>query len=495
MRVGIDLGTTNSAIAYINNDGQPEIVPNREGERTTPSVILYEDDTFIVGDVAKEGSVDNPSNTVQFVKRQIGNKVYKREFGNEEYTSEKLSAIILKRLKEDAEKFLGEPVTEAVITVPAYFDDSQRKATKDAGEIAGFNVLKMINEPTAAALAYTGDEEKETQNIMVYDLGGGTFDVTIMSYSKKEVIVKATDGNRNLGGFDFDNEIIKYISGMFEDEFGEDLEDDEEAFQDLREKAENVKKQLSSRNKANISIQSKGNKFKETITAVQFEEWTKHLINRTYLIMEEAVEEAGLKFSDLDKILLVGGSIRMPIVQKMIIEKTGIVPSNEVHPNEVVALGAAIQASMMDMDINSRGKNVIDVNSHGLGIISQNIQGESENSVILIKNTPIPATAKDQFQTIVDNQEFLNVQVTEGDTKDIEDIKIIGNSIIRLNQRPAGSPITIVLSYDENAIINVEAIETETNIKLDDITIERKSNLEQIEIDKMKNHLSKIIVD
>lgn len=498
MRIGIDLGTTNCAVAYMNENNIAEIIPNKEGNRTTPSVILYEDGTFIVGEVAKDDSVDNSDNIVQFVKRQIGNPVYKNSFGGKEYTPEELSAIILKRLKEDAENYLGKPVTEAVITVPAYFDDAQRKATIDAGAIAGLNVLKIINEPTAAALAYASNDSKP-QKILVYDLGGGTFDVTLMSYSNEEIRVIATEGNRALGGFDFDNAIITYISDKFEQLYNIDLEDDDEAYQDLRLKAEQAKKTLTSRGKTTITISSEGNKLKEEITQELFKDMTSNLIERTYLIIDDVLKEAGVQSSEVDKILLIGGSTRMPAVEEMIIEKFGIEPSKDINPDEAVAIGAAIQGSLIDdmasVADTSYNKTVIDVNSHGLGIVANNDEGISSNTILIPRNTEIPTKVKETFYTVEENQDSVNLRITEGDSMDLEEVKIIGESIMTLNPRPANSPIDIVISYDKDAIIQVEAFDGVDQSKLKNVVIERKSNLTQADVDTMKNELSSISVE
>lgn len=498
MKIGIDLGTTNSAVAYIDESGLPQIVPNKEGERTTPSVLLYEDKTFIVGTVAKESSVDDPENTVQFVKRQIGNNAYKFLTDDDlEFTAEELSAVLLKRLKTDAENFTGESCTEAVITVPAYFDDAQRQATKDAGEIAGLNVLKIINEPTAAALAFTHDNENydEPKHILVYDLGGGTFDVTLMTYSTDEVTVRATSGDRNLGGFDFDNAIINKITETFEAEHGIDIEDDAEAFQELREKAEAAKKTLSSRQRATISIHADGQKLKTVITQDEFKVMTQHLIDRTALIMEDALDEADLDWFDLDRILLVGGSTRMPAVPEMIESFTGIVPSNEVHPDEVVSVGAAFQASMLEGDPNVKQKNVIDVNSHGLGVVALNDKQELQNFVVIKKNTQIPTEEEYGLQTVVDNQEFLKLRITEGDDDDLDYVNIIGEVMLTLTPRPAASPVSVIISYDDNAIVHAQAIDGVDNRFLDDVVIERKSNLTQVEVNEMQSKLDRIDID
>jgi molecular chaperone DnaK len=498
MVVGIDLGTTNSAIAYVDKSGIAQIIPNREGQRITPSVILFEGDTPVVGEVAKSNSIIDPLNVVQFVKRNIGNENYRFDLDNgDDFGAEALSAIILKRLKEDAEDFLGEPVTQAVITVPAYFDDAQRKATIDAGKIAGLDVLSIINEPTAAALAY-GIDKSEKQKILVYDLGGGTFDVTIMEISENDVIIKATCGDRNLGGFDVDNAIMMYVCDYASEQYGIDLLDDDNVMQDLRLKAENLKKVLSSREKASISIMAMGKPIKLEITNGQLYDMIKEkFIDRTTDIMDMAREDAGIAWSDINKILLVGGSSRMPAIRKVIKDLTGIEPSAEVNPDEVVAIGAAYYASSLNPSTitKARDKKIIDVNSHSLGIISYDENDNPTNTIILNRNQPIPAKSEQIFYTQSDNQNYIFLQVTEGEDEDIDYVKVIGTSEIKLNPHPAGSPIRIGISYDKDGIVHVDVFDLVDNRDLGETKIERKSNLTQEEIDKGKDKLDKMQID
>ena len=332
MFIGIDLGTTFSAAACVNADGKAEIITNRDGERTTPSVVMFEEGTVVVGEQAKENSIVAPLNVCQFVKRQMGRKAFSFEVTmTEKYTAEEISAMILKRLKEDAEDSLGEAVEGVVITVPAYFDEAQRKATQDAGEIAGLNVLGIINEPTAAALAYCHGKADTDGNVMVFDLGGGTFDITIMKLSEglQKVDILSTTGNKNLGGFDFDNAIMTKAIKEFEEKYDLDLEDDDIACQDLRIKAENLKKALSSRPKASLSIVSEGKALKVEVTREEFEEMIRGQIVSMKASMEIAMEDAKLQWGDLTKVLLVGGSTRIPAIQKMIQEVTGIEPDRK----------------------------------------------------------------------------------------------------------------------------------------------------------------------
>lgn len=348
--VGIDLGTTYSAISVVNKYGKPEIMVNREGERITPSVVLFDGSDVVVGSIAKRSAVASPFNVVQFVKRQIGDKAWKfTTEQNEDFTPEEISAMILRRLKEDAETLLGEKVEDAVITVPAYFDDAQRKATQDAGRIAGLNVLRIINEPTAAALAYGLDKMHMEQNILVYDLGGGTFDVTIMHLSPSGLRVLSTGGAKNLGGFDWDNVVMNYLNEEFQKQGGIDLLEDPMLEQDLRDKAEIAKKTLSVRDRTNVFLSANGINASITLTREIFDELTAPLLNRTQKIMEFVLEDANIEWKDIDKVLLVGGSTRMKQVPAMIERVTGIKPSLDVNPDEVVALGAAIQGAILQI--------------------------------------------------------------------------------------------------------------------------------------------------
>ncbi|MEC2075951.1 Hsp70 family protein [Metabacillus fastidiosus] len=503
MKVGIDLGTTNCAVAYIDENGIPQIVSNREGERTTPSVVYFEEGTAVVGKSAKLVSVTDPENTVQFVKRQMGNPDYKFPLeSGDKLTPEELSAIILKRLIEDAEESLGGKITDVVITVPAYFNDVQRKATQDAGKLAGVNVLKVINEPTAAALAYglgRKENKEQTQNILVYDLGGGTFDVTVMSLSADKVRIRATGGDKNLGGFDFDNSIFNYVADQLEEEHGIDIYDDEVAMQELREKSEDCKKVLKTRKKAIVNISSQGKSSKITITKEQFDSMISSLLNRTVLIMKGVLEDAVMDWNDIDKILLVGGSTRINTVSEVIESASGITPSSELNPDEVVAIGAAIQAQLLsssaeyaERDHKNRAvTKVIDVNSHSLGILVFDDKSEGKmNSIILPKNTEIPADISKTYYTSVENQTELHIEVTEGDSEDPHDVQIIGDTYVKLaGNAPLGSPLEFTVSYDESGVVHVFAKDRYNNEDLGEILIERKSNLSELEINEKSSKL------
>ncbi len=498
MIVGIDLGTTFSAIAYVDKNGTAQIIPNREGQRTTPSVILFEGNDPVVGETAKNNAIIDPLNAVQFVKRNMGNKNYRFDTDQGvDYGAEELSAMLLKRLKEDAEDFLGTKVDQAVITVPAYFDDAQRKSTMDAGKIAGLDVAAIINEPTAAALAY-GIDKNEKQCIMVYDLGGGTFDVTIMELSANDIVIRATNGDRNLGGFDVDNGIMMYVCSIVSEQYGIDLLDDDNVMQDLRIKAENLKKALSSRDKSSISLIAQGKPIKIEISRNELRDIIKEkFLDRTVDIMDMAREDAGITWDRIDKILLVGGSSRMPLVRETIKEVTGIEPSAEINPDEAVALGAAYYAVTLNTASSSMPatKRITDVNSHSLGVITHDEYDNPSNTIILSRNRPIPAVDEQIFYTSQENQTEILLQVTEGEDEDVDYVKIIGTSKLRLQPHQAGAPIKISISYDRDGIVHVKVYDLEDNRDLGEMDIERVSNLSRDEIENGINKLDKITID
>jgi molecular chaperone DnaK len=502
--VGIDLGTTFSAIAVVNKYGKPEVLPNREGERITPSVVLFDGEEPIVGSIAKRSAVANPFNVIQFVKRQMGDKNWKfRTEQGQMYTPEEISAIILKRLKTDAETLLGEPIEDAVITVPAYFDDAQRKATQDAGRIAGLNVLRIINEPTAAALAYGLDKMDRRQTILVYDLGGGTFDVTIMRLSPEGLRVLATGGARNLGGFDFDNAVMNYLNEEFRKQSGIDLLDDPMLEQDLREKAEIAKKTLSSRERTSVFLSAGGFNTSITLTRAKFEEITSHLLLQTQKIMENVLRNAGLRWKDIDRVLLVGGSTRMKAVPAMIERVTGIKPSQDVNPDEAVAQGAAIQAMLIAM---KQGKvklypgydfpmvEIQDVNSHSMGVVALDENGREVNSIVLKKDTVIPCRVSGYYTTTVDNQKQLHIQVTEGEDTNLENVRIIGEGMIDLPPYPKGAPLEVIFEYDSDGIIHVSVIDSTAGKLLGELDIDRTSNLTEQEVIEKRDRLAKLTI-
>ncbi len=502
--VGIDLGTTYSAIAIVNKYGKPEILTNREGERITPSVVLFDGENPVVGSIAKRSAVANPFSVVQFVKRQIGDKSWKfRSENGEVYTPEEISAIILRRLKEDAETLLGEKIEDAVITVPAYFDDAQRKATQDAGRIAGLNVLRIINEPTAAALAYGLDKMDQNQTLLVYDLGGGTFDVTIMRLTPEGLRVLSTGGAKNLGGFDWDNAIMNYLNEEFQKQGGIDLLEDPMLEQDLRDKAEIAKKTLSSLDRTNVFLSANGLNVSIPLTRAKFEEITSHLLNKTQKIMEFVLEDAGLEWKDIDRVLLVGGSTRMKQVPAMIERVTGLKPSLDVNPDEVVALGAAIQGAILhikqgkaDLSLSQAFPvvDIQDVNSHSLGVVALDESGNEVNSIVLKKDTVIPARVSGHYTTTVDRQTRLHLQVTEGEDTDLDYVKIVGEGMIDLPEYPKGAPLEVVFEYDSDGIIHISVVDSTAGALLGELNIERTSNLTEEEVREKQFRVSKLAI-
>lgn len=501
---GIDLGTTFSAIAVVNKHGKAEIIANREGERITPSVVLFDNETPLVGSMAKRSAVASPDNVVQFVKRQMGNPSWKfpTESG-QVFSAEDISAIIIKRLKEDAELILGEAIDDAVITVPAYFDDAQRKATQDAGRIAGFNVLRIINEPTAAALAYGIDKTEQKQTILVFDLGGGTFDVTIMRLGEGGIDVVATGGNRNLGGFDWDNAIMNFLNEQFKQQGGSDLFDNPTLQQDLRDKAEIAKKTLSSRDKTSVFLSAGGKTVSITITLAEFEQITESLLKKTASIMEFVLEDGGLQWTEIDKILLVGGSTRMKAVPALIEKVTGKKPSMEVNPDEVVAMGAALQGILLQIkegkaDLVERESfplvEINDVCSHSMGVVSHDEMGLPHNSIVLNKNTAYGTKVSDVFATLSDRQTALDVQVTEGEDTDIRHVKIVGGAEVSIPPYPKGAPVEIFFEWNLDGMLNVTVFDRTSNRQLKEIKIKREG-LNERQVEEKKKQMSRITVN
>ncbi|MDY0152130.1 MAG: Hsp70 family protein [Candidatus Cloacimonas sp.] len=502
--VGIDLGTTYSSIAYINQHGKPEIITNREGERIMPSVVLFDGDSPIVGTIAKNSGSASPLNICQFVKRHMGEKDWKFTDDNDkEYTPEEVSALILKRLKDDAQTSLGFEINDAVITVPAYFNDAQRKSTQDAGKIAGLNVLRIINEPTAAALAYGIDQSIE-QTILVYDLGGGTFDVTIMRITGEEIEVIATGGDKNLGGYDWDNRIMVYLNEQFQNEGGSDLFEDLSLQHDLRDKAEIAKKTLSSRDSAKVFLSAAGKNVSVNITREQFEEVTRDLLNRTESLMEITLEDANLTWTDIDKVLLVGGSTRMKCVPLLLERVSGKKPSSELHPDEIVSIGAALLGGIIQKKENKGdithldglpSMKITDVNSHSLGIVAVDMQtGKLFNSIVMPKDTTIPSKASSLFSTVQDNQSVIEVEVTEGEEMDLDFVHKIGSGTITIPPYPKGSPVEVIFQYDNDGMIHVFVIDKITNKQIGELHIQRQANLTNSQLENMKKNIASIEV-
>lgn len=507
--IGIDLGTTNSAMAVMQS-GKPEIIANNEGARTTPSVVaVNKKGERLVGALARRQQVTNPKNTIYEVKRLIGRNFSDKEvqkdlklmgyeivksgnstkvkMGDKEYSPEEVSAMILSKLKADAEAFLGEPVTEAVITVPAYFDDSQRQATKDAGKIAGLEVKRIINEPTAAALAYGLDKEsKGDEKIVVYDLGGGTFDVSVLELGDGVFEVKSTNGDTHLGGADFDRVIVNYLADEFKKEHGIDLKEDNAAMQRLRDEAEKAKIELSTSQEVDINLpfltaDADGPKhFEHKLSRSKLEQLVTELIDKTALPCEKALKDAGLKASDIDAVVLVGGMTRMPAVQEKVKNIFGKDPMKGVNPDEVVAVGAAIQGGVLQGDV--KDVLLLDVTPLSLGI--ETMGGVSTK--LIERNTTIPTSKSEVFSTAADNQNQVEIHVLQGEREFAADNKSLGRFILDgIAPAPRGVPqVEVTFNIDANGILNVTAKDKGTG-KEQNITIQGSGSLDKAEVEKM----------
>ncbi|KZE41966.1 molecular chaperone DnaK [Brevibacillus parabrevis] len=481
--IGIDLGTTNSCVAVMEG-GEPVVIANAEGNRTTPSVVAFKNGERIVGEAAKRQAITNPDNTVISIKRHMGTS-HKETLEGNPYTPEQISAMILQKLKADAEAYLGQPVTQAVITVPAYFNDSQRQATKDAGKIAGLEVLRIVNEPTAAALAY-GMEKTEDQTVLVFDLGGGTFDVSILELSDGFFEVKATSGDNKLGGDDFDDVIMNYLVSEFKKEHGIDLSKDRMAQQRLKDAAEKAKKDLSGVLTTTISLpfitaDASGPKHLEmNLTRAKFEELSAELVERTMGPTRQALKDAGLTPSEIDRVILVGGSTRIPAVQEAIKKFTGKEPHKGVNPDEVVALGAAVQAGVLTGDV--KDVVLLDVTPLSLGI--ETLGGVFTK--LIDRNTTIPTSKSQVFSTAADNQTSVEIHVLQGERQMASDNKTLGRfTLSDIPPAPRGIPqIEVSFDIDANGIVNVRAKDLGTG-KEQRITITSNSGLSDDEIDRM----------
>ncbi len=486
--IGIDLGTTNSCVAVMEG-GEPVVIANAEGQRTTPSVVAFtKNGDRLVGDAAKRQAAVNPDRTIQSVKRQMGTN-YRKRIGSKEFSAQEISAMILRKLKTDAESFLGETVSKAVITVPAYFNDAQRQATKDAGRIAGLEVLRIINEPTSAALAY-GLDHGQPQKIMVYDLGGGTFDVSVIEIGDSLIEVLATGGDNHLGGDDFDARIVEYLRGILRREKGADVSGDPAALQRIREAAEEAKKSLSVQTSATITLpfltMAKGEPvhLECELTRAKFQELTADLVDRTEEAVHKALSDAGISAGELGMVLLVGGSTRMPAVQEKVRRLTGKEPARNLNPDECVALGAAIQGAKLGGELTTgAGADLILMDVTPLTLSIETVGGVATR--IIERNTTIPTRHSQIFTTAANFQTSVEIKVLQGERQFARDNTLLGNfKLSGIKRAMAGVPqIEVTFDIDANGIVNVSARDLGTG-KEQSITITASSNLSEEEIEK-----------
>ena len=474
--LGMDLGTTFSAVAAMNAHAKPQMVPNSEGRRTTPSVVFFQEDgTPIVGELARNQALVDPTRTVQFIKREMGNPSFRLNIDGLEYYPEGISALILKKLRTDAEAALGKEITRAVISVPAYFKDAQRRATQVAGEIAGLEVVAIINEPTAAALAYGFGKQTVRQNLLVYDFGGGTFDVTILRVEGNEFTVLATDGDSHLGGIDVDQRLVDYMAEQFLAQHKTDLRVDPYTRQDLLERAERAKIDLSSRQSVMVTLAQGSAAMRLDLSREQLAELTADLVQRTADCMLKALGSAGLTWQDIDVVLLAGGSSRMICVRELLRQVSGKEPSLDINPDECVALGAAIRsitADVLEMEAGARPANrapqvtgivIRDVAPHSLGVKALNADGQPTNSIIIPRLTPVPCERRRTYATRVDNQQSIEIEVLQGEDPDPFSPKVDLIGKVEMRDLPPGLAgeviVAVTLRYDIDAVVEVVAEE------------------------------------
>lgn len=494
--LGIDLGTTNSAMAYVNEYGRPEVIINSQGGRITPSVVMFDDQEVVVGDDAVNCLPVRPLDVVREVKRHMGSTWTHMGADGKEHSPEEISAFILKRLRQDASLQLGREVTRAVITVPAYFDDARRKATQDAGQIAGLEVLSIINEPTAAALAY-GLDRGQNGTILVFDLGGGTFDATVMDIRDQHLEVRFSGGDAELGGLDWDNALMEYVNEQILAQGGIDSINNPSLLEKLREGVRQAKHTLSNTESATVRATSGLQKVK--VTRADFERITAHLLDRAIFKTEEVLERAGVAWKDLDKVLLVGGSTRMPAVRDRLRELWGRDPSIDLNPDESVALGAALFGALQSPTQSSvpivtaagqRLERVVieDVTAHSLGVevLVDKATGETRNCILLPAGSKIPSKASQTLYSVIDRQTAFKCVVYVGEEENIEWVKKVGEAEIRLpGTYPEGAPIEVFFEYDSEGIIHVSVVDRVSNLPLGEFHIERENNRSPEEIARM----------